>query len=93
VIAIRREIMEKIVKKYGKEIEKCKTLKDLVKLFKKISKKEGLKILDLSAHQTPSSSPAPTSSPLPRLPANEPGSDAGRPAKGERLREVKEEWL
>jgi len=93
VIAIRREIMEKIVKKYGKEIEKCKTLKDLVKLFKKISKKEGLKILDLSAHQTPSSPLAPTSSPLPRLPANEPGSDAGRPAKGERLREVKEEWL
>jgi len=59
VIAIRREVMEKIVKKYGKEIEKCKTLKDLVKLFKKIGKKEGLKILDLSAHQTPSSPLAP----------------------------------
>jgi len=80
--------MEKIVEKYGKEIEKCKSFKDLKKLFKKISKKEGFKILDLSAHQnfflfTRSSSP------LPRLPANEPESgDAGRHAKpGERLRE------
>ncbi|RLI47502.1 hypothetical protein DRO69_00535 [Candidatus Bathyarchaeota archaeon] len=35
------------------------------------------------------SSSAKPSSPLPRLPANELGSDAGRPAKGERLRENK----